>query len=198
MAMKTVEEIVGFISLNYRPGNVIDYQDFDLFCGIDGLSWLERQHKRTEIVKRVNTKLRRGITIEDNIEYCALWVGNKGMNGRLGNLVLVDIGDSLLKESERAFKSAAMMTDEIMRALAKAVGESGYESKVHGRKIEFRGPHPVMSPDVERNAKLHLSTLQLFAPTITTMLGVADQARKFYEDSFGPLRLGHDASNKAA
>ncbi len=193
--MRTTDEIVGFVKENFQFENPCPYVCFDSFCGIDGLSWLERQHKRTEIIKRVNTKLRRGIVINDNLEYCALWVGDKG---RDGNLVLINIGNSLLKESERAFKSAALMTDEVMLALAKAVGESNYESKVKNRKIEFRGSRPVMSPETERAAKMHLSTLRLFSPTITTMLGVANQAREFYEHAFGPLKLGHEASDKAA
>lgn len=200
--MKTSEEIISGFLKNYRPGQPIDYQDFDECVGITGLSWLERQYKRTKIVSKLNTKLRRGVVIDDKIEYWALWVSDKG---KFGSLVIINIGDSLLKESERAFISAASQVDEVMRALAKATGESDYESKVHGRKIAFRGPRPVMTSDIERSAKMHLNTLKLFAPTITTMLGVANQARNFYEESFGPLRITHESqisssedSNKAA
>jgi len=190
--MKTVSEIVSFIKSNYQPNSFVGYQEFDEFIGIDGLPILERQQRRFLIAKRVNTQLRRGQVFNDyeDPQYTSLWVADKGKG-----FSLISVGSNLLRDSARSFNSASSITDDIIRDLSRALGETCYESKIDGSEIKFRGARPILSQDEKRLARMHLDTLKLFAPTINTMLGVASQARKAYESLCGPLMIANDSDH---
>lgn len=182
--MKTVSEIVAFIKSNYQPNSFVGYQEFDEFCGIDGLPIFERQQRRIGIARRVNTQLRRGQVFNDyeDKQYTSLWVADKGKG-----FSLISFGSNLLRDSARSFDSASSITDDIIRDLSRALGEERYESRIDGSEVRFRGARPILSKEEKQLARMHLETLTLFAPTINTMLGVANQARKAYESLCGPL-----------
>ena len=86
---------------------------------------------------------------------------------------LISVGSNLLRDSARSFNSASSITDDIIRDLSRALGETCYESKIDGSEVKFRGARPILSKDEKQLARMHLETLTLFAPTINTMLGVA-------------------------
>jgi len=182
--MKTVSEIVVFIKSNYQPNSFVGYQEFDEFCGIDGLPIFERQQRRIGIAKRVNTQLRRGQVFNDyeDKQYTSLWVSDRGKGFQL-----ISFGSNLLRDSARSFDSASSITDDIIRDLSRALGEECYESRIDGSEVKFRGARPILSREEKQLARTHLETLKLFAPTINTMLGVANQARNAYESLCGPL-----------
>jgi hypothetical protein len=190
--MKSVSEIVGFIKDSYTPNSFVGYDEFDGFCGIDGLPMFERQQRRFGIAKRVNTQLRKGQVFSgnDDVVYTSLWVADRGKG-----FALVSFGSNLLRDSARTFTSASSITDDIIRDLSRALGEESYESKIDGGEVKFRGARPILSNEERALARMHLDTLKLFSPTINTMLGVAAQARKAYDTLCGPLKLTYDGDN---
>jgi len=192
--MKTVSEIVTFLKTSYQPNSFVGYDEFDEFCGIEGLPTFERQQRRFGIAKKVNTQLRKGCVFSGSYDsICtSLWVADRGKG-----FALISLGGNLLRDSARSFKSASSITDDIIRDLSRALGEDSYESKIDGGEVKFRGARPILSHEEKMLARMHLDTLKLFSPTINTMLGVAAQARKAYETLCGPLKLTYDGDTSA-
>ncbi len=186
--MKTSAEIVVWLTSEYNPGQDIRYSDFDAFCEIHGLPWLDKQNGRIKLAKRVNTMLRRGQTFgEESNVYSSLMVNDKG-----NSFLLARLPQYAVYDYHRSCTSAASIVDSVHRDMSRLLGRECYESPVDGRKIMFRGPRPILSREDQLELERSYDQLDIVSPLITSLLRAANSAIKSYHRLIGPQQQGEN------
>ncbi len=186
--MKTSAEIVTWITESYKPGQDIRYSDFDQFCEIQALPWLEKQNHRMKLAKRVNTQLRRGVNFGEECGiYSSLMVNDKG-----NSFLLARLPQYAVYDYHRSCTSAAAIVDSVHRDMSRLLGRDGYESPVENRTIMFRGARPILSREDQMELERSYDQLDIVSPLITSLLRAANSAIKSYHRLIGPQQKSNN------